>query len=172
MFQKKTVKRSVQCLVLSQSPPGRRPNDKYSVNTSHRSEMCKNGAELPYLVATVIHTQSVRSQICVYIHTFLQYREAGRTKGIHKMWDSSESLVPYVCQPCLQFCAKERCCVPRVRLPLRRGSGESQEPAMMKNVVRVPAGSRATFSRPYSAATLTDWFGTLWGNVLRMGEAE
>jgi len=29
---KKTVKRSVQCHVLAQLPPGRRPNDKYPVN--------------------------------------------------------------------------------------------------------------------------------------------
>ena len=35
----------------------------------------------------------------------------------------------------------------------------------MKSVVRVPAGSRVTVSGSYSVATLTDWVGTLWGNV-------
>ena len=37
LFENKTVKRSVQRHVLVQSPPDRRPNDKYPVNTSHRS---------------------------------------------------------------------------------------------------------------------------------------
>ena len=36
-LKKKTVKRSVQYHVFVQSPPGRRPNDKYPANTSHRS---------------------------------------------------------------------------------------------------------------------------------------
>ena len=37
LFEKTTVKRFVQCHVFAQSPPGRYPNDKYPVNTSHRS---------------------------------------------------------------------------------------------------------------------------------------
>jgi hypothetical protein len=37
-----TVKRSVQCHVLVQSPPGRRSNDKYPVNTLHGSDWSKN----------------------------------------------------------------------------------------------------------------------------------
>ena len=36
---KRSVKRFVQCHVFAQSPPGRRPNDKYPVNASHG---CKN----------------------------------------------------------------------------------------------------------------------------------
>jgi hypothetical protein len=40
----------------------------YPVNTSHRSDLCKNVSLQCYLVATVIHIQSVRSQICVCIH--------------------------------------------------------------------------------------------------------
>jgi len=36
LFEKKTPKRSVQCHIFAQSPPGRHPNDKYSVNTLHR----------------------------------------------------------------------------------------------------------------------------------------
>ena len=35
LFEKKTVKRAVQCHVFAQSPPGRRPSDKYRVKTSH-----------------------------------------------------------------------------------------------------------------------------------------
>ena len=68
LFQKKTVKRSVQCHVLVQSPPGRRPNDKYPLNTWHRSDLCSNVSLQCYLVATVIHIQSLRSQISVYIY--------------------------------------------------------------------------------------------------------
>ena len=36
-LKQKTVKHSSQCHVLAQSPPGRRPNDKYTVNSSHRT---------------------------------------------------------------------------------------------------------------------------------------
>ena len=61
---------SAQSHVLAQSPPGRRPNDKYPVNTSHRSVLCKNVSQRCYRVATVIHIQSVHSPICVYIHMF------------------------------------------------------------------------------------------------------
>jgi hypothetical protein len=32
-------------------------------------DLCKNVLLQCYLVATVIHIQSLRSQICVYIHT-------------------------------------------------------------------------------------------------------
>jgi len=41
LFQKKTVKRAARCNVLAQWPPGRRPYDKYPVNTSHGSDLCK-----------------------------------------------------------------------------------------------------------------------------------
>ena len=61
---------SVQCHALAQSPPGRRPNDKYPVNTLHRYFMCKNVSQWCYRVATVIHIQSVHSHICVYLHMF------------------------------------------------------------------------------------------------------
>jgi hypothetical protein len=40
LLQKQTVKLSAQYHVLVQSPPDRRPNDKYPVNTSHRSDLC------------------------------------------------------------------------------------------------------------------------------------
>jgi len=37
LFEEKTVKRTVQRHVFTQSPPVRHPNDIYPVNTSHRS---------------------------------------------------------------------------------------------------------------------------------------
>jgi len=67
--QRKNVKRSVQCHVLAQSPPGRGPNDKYPVNTSHRSDLCKNVSLQCYLVATVIHIVSKQSRVCTHTHT-------------------------------------------------------------------------------------------------------
>jgi len=68
-YQKKTVKRSVQCHVFAQSPPGRRPNDKYPVNTSYCSDLCKNVSLQCYLVATVIHIQALRRQTC-FMYTY------------------------------------------------------------------------------------------------------
>jgi hypothetical protein len=65
LFQKTTLKQPAHCHVFAQSPPERRPNDKYPVNTSHRSGLCKNISLPCCLVATVIHIQSVRCQICV-----------------------------------------------------------------------------------------------------------
>jgi hypothetical protein len=53
---------------LVRSPPDRRTNGKYPVNTAHRSDRCKNVSLQCCLVATVIDIQSVRSQICVCIH--------------------------------------------------------------------------------------------------------
>jgi hypothetical protein len=53
--QMKIVKRSAQCDILAQSPPGRRPNDKYQVKTSYRSDLCQIVSLRCYLVATVIH---------------------------------------------------------------------------------------------------------------------
>jgi len=35
--QQNIKKSSIQCHVLAQSSPDQRPNDKYPVNTSHRS---------------------------------------------------------------------------------------------------------------------------------------
>jgi hypothetical protein len=66
LFKKKKVTRFVPCHVFAQSPPDRRPNDKYPVNTSRRSDLYKNVSLQCYLVATVIHTQTVRGQIWVH----------------------------------------------------------------------------------------------------------
>jgi len=62
------------------SPPDQRPNDKYPVNTSYRSDLCKNASLQCYLVATVILIPSVRCQICVCIYTCAQYGDAGVAK--------------------------------------------------------------------------------------------
>jgi hypothetical protein len=67
LFHKHTVKRSAQCHVFARSPPDRRPNDKYPVNTSHRSDLSINVSLQCYLVATVILIPSVRSQTCVCV---------------------------------------------------------------------------------------------------------
>jgi hypothetical protein len=67
-IQKQTAKHSVQCHVFVQSPPDQRPKHKYPVTTSHRSDLCKSVSLQFYLVATLIHIQSVRSQICVCVH--------------------------------------------------------------------------------------------------------
>jgi hypothetical protein len=71
---KRRLKRNVQCHVFAQSPPGRRPNVKYPVNN-----LCKNVSLAVLFVATIIHTQSLRSQMCLCIHTHTypsQYRDA------------------------------------------------------------------------------------------------
>ena len=64
-------KRSVQCHVFAQLPPGRHPINKYPFNTSHRSRFVQKFFTPYYLVATVIHIVSTQSKICVclYIHT-------------------------------------------------------------------------------------------------------
>ena len=73
---KKKFKLSVQCHIFAQSPPGRRSKDKYPGKTLYRSDWCKNVLLQCYLVATVIHIQSVRCQKCVYINIYCaQYGE-------------------------------------------------------------------------------------------------
>ena len=68
------------------TPSHRRPNDKYPVNTSHRSDLCKNVSLQCYFVATVIHIQSVRSQICVYTHICSSlYGDVSRAKEIKQL---------------------------------------------------------------------------------------
>jgi hypothetical protein len=42
LFEEMNLKCSVQCHLFVQSPPGRHPIYKYPVNTSHRSNLCKN----------------------------------------------------------------------------------------------------------------------------------
>ena len=64
LFEENIVERLVQCHVFAQSPPGRRPNDKYPV-ISHGSDLCKNVSLQCHLVATEIHIQPVRSLMYV-----------------------------------------------------------------------------------------------------------
>jgi len=73
LFEKKTVKYFAHSHAFAQSLPGRSPNDKYPVNTSHRSDLCKNVSLQYYLVTTVIHIQSVHCQIymCVCVYVFV-----------------------------------------------------------------------------------------------------
>jgi len=47
-----------------------KPHQIYPVNTSHHSDLYKKVSLQCYLVTTVIHIQSVRCQICVYIQIF------------------------------------------------------------------------------------------------------
>jgi len=92
--QKQIVKRSAQCHVLVQSPPSRRPNDKYPVNTSHRSDLCKNVSLLCCLVTTVIHIRSVYSHICGCTHMFFTIWRRWLGKKNINYWNRSECRVP------------------------------------------------------------------------------
>jgi len=55
-----------------------------------------------YLVITVIHIQSLRSQMCVCIYNIYssQYKDAGRVNDIKNNRHNSECRVPQVCKPC------------------------------------------------------------------------
>jgi hypothetical protein len=46
-------------------------NNPITIHTS--SELCKNASLVVYLVQTVIHIQSVHSQVCVYITLWEQW---------------------------------------------------------------------------------------------------
>jgi hypothetical protein len=69
-FEKRIVKRFVQCYVFVQSPSDRRPSDKYPVNTSHHSRVV-----LKCVTRRIIWSQcqSLRSHmcVCVYTHTHM-----------------------------------------------------------------------------------------------------
>ena len=79
MFEQKIVKRIAQCHVFAQSPPGRHPSDYVQSTLRTAPDLCKNISLRPYLVATVIHTQSVRIR-CVYMstHILFQFTDANR----------------------------------------------------------------------------------------------
>jgi hypothetical protein len=90
LLKKKTVKRLAECHAFDQSPPGRRPNGKYPVNTSQHSDLWKNISLQCYLVATVIHKNSLHIRcVCVYIYIYI-YRVS--QEGCAKLRES----VPYV----------------------------------------------------------------------------
>jgi hypothetical protein len=69
LFEEKIVQRVVQCHIFAQSPTGRYPSGKDPANSSHSPLLVEN---VSYVVsfdslATVIHIQSIRSQICIYM---------------------------------------------------------------------------------------------------------
>ena len=66
-----------------------------------------------YLVATVLHAQSLRRQICAYIHIIHNIETLVGQKNLKKR-ESSECRVPF------------RVCAPLVRQPCRRASGSAQ----------------------------------------------
>ena len=66
LFEKKIVKRFVQCHIFAQSPLGRDRSDKYPVNTSHLSRFVS--AYFIRRVAAVVHIQSLCRWVCTYIH--------------------------------------------------------------------------------------------------------
>jgi hypothetical protein len=69
LFEKKTLKRFVQCHVLAQSPPRRRPHVKYRINTSQRSSFGKN-VVLPVLFGSKGNSCTIykQSDMCIYTH--------------------------------------------------------------------------------------------------------
>ena len=70
LYEKQTVKRSVQRHVLAQSQPGRRPTINIQSTLRTAPDLCKNVSLLCYLVATVIHIQSVCSQVRSTVQKF------------------------------------------------------------------------------------------------------
>ena len=71
MFNKGTVKCFVQCHIFAHSLPGPCPNDKHPVNTSNHSRYCvKMFHSQCYLVAMVIHIQTLSSHIYAHVHIF------------------------------------------------------------------------------------------------------
>jgi hypothetical protein len=81
---KSRLNRSAQCHVLAHAPPDRRPNDKYPVNNSPRSVLCKNVSLQCCLEAAVVHIQYVRCQMCVYtdvlhsVETLIEQKKLGQ----------------------------------------------------------------------------------------------
>ena len=80
LFEQKTVKRSVQCHDIPQSPPVRHHNDQNPVNTPHPQYVCKNVSLHCDLLATVC----TQSDMWIYMHYSSQYRQAGWAKVINK----------------------------------------------------------------------------------------
>ena len=69
MFEEKIVECFVQCHVFAWSPSGRRPNDKYPVNTSHPFDVCTD-VSLAVLFGSNGNssTVSTRSDLCIYTY--------------------------------------------------------------------------------------------------------
>ena len=72
-LKQKTVKRSVQCHVFAQSPPGRRPNDKYPFNTSHPSRFVNKCCAAVLLDSNdTTYIVCKQSDICVCVYIYIQ----------------------------------------------------------------------------------------------------
>jgi hypothetical protein len=68
-YQNKTVKRSAQCHLFAQPPPAPRLNNKYPVNTSHRSDLCTNvSLHCTAQYNANSYTVSAQSDMCAYTH--------------------------------------------------------------------------------------------------------
>jgi hypothetical protein len=117
VFKQKTVKRFALCHVFAQSQPGRHPSGYVQSTLRTAPDLCQNTSLRRYLVAKVIHTQSVRMKciyvyiyiyIYIYIHTYsfnLQKLVFGKINK--KKWDIGECRVsrkafrvPYFRQSC------------------------------------------------------------------------
>jgi hypothetical protein len=85
--------------VLSEVPysPSHRQTGARTINfrsTLRSAPICVKMDLLYYLVAMVIHIQSVRCQICVCVHILCTIWRRWSGKGNKKYWDSSECCVP------------------------------------------------------------------------------
>jgi hypothetical protein len=84
---KRRLKRSVHSHVFTQPPPVRRPNDKYPVSSSHCSNVRKNVSLQCYLVATVIHIQSVCSRyVCICSRVLYGIETAVGAESFLRSW--------------------------------------------------------------------------------------
>jgi hypothetical protein len=95
LFEKKTVKRFVQCHVFAQSPPGRHSKDKYPVKTCAAPDLCKNVSLTELFDSNgSSYTISTTSDMCVHIHIFFTTYSHWCGKRNKKKWDSSKFRVP------------------------------------------------------------------------------
>ena len=76
LFDHWTVKRFVQYPIFAQSQSGRRSGDKYTVNNSHRSRLCKN-VSLAVLFGNNGNSYIVSKKsnmyvcVCIYIYIYI-----------------------------------------------------------------------------------------------------
>ena len=92
LFEKKTVKRSVQCHVLAQSPSDLHTNDKYPVTLRTALDSCKNVSLSVLFVSNGnSYTVSTQSDVCVYKHNFFTSAEAWSGKINLKKWTAANA---------------------------------------------------------------------------------
>jgi hypothetical protein len=66
-YQSRLVKRSVPCHATAQSPPGRGPKGNIQSTIRNAPDLRESVSVHCYLVATIIHIQSVHIQICACV---------------------------------------------------------------------------------------------------------